>query len=191
MDRASRKTVGYAVDKSENADVTEAAIVTMCETHYRSDVAMLDNGGALNSPRIMGGQRPFFRKKQTKTADWDVPDVLKILGIEARNKGVGAKTSNLQENVWSHLRHVDNHPAFASAQRPGPNDPKIENPGVVPLDLFEQVLEDEVRRLNTQTENRVKGLLKGERREQALERLSNTDRKRVFTVFMRRHLDMM
>ncbi len=63
--------------------------------------------------------------------------VFKILEIEPTNKRVGAKTSNLQENTWSHLRHVDNAPEFHGAQRPGPNDPENRNAGSVPYEMFE------------------------------------------------------
>lgn len=190
VDRASRKTVGYAVGKSENADVTEAALVKMCDTHYRPLVVSFDNGGAFNSKRIWGGQMPFFRKKQTKAPDWEVPGVLSILCIEGRNKGVRAKTSNLQENVWSHLRHIDNDPRFHGAQRPGPNDPENRNPGAVPLASFEAVLAQEVARLNSETNNRVSGLTTGESREMAFERLLKDGAKRVVTPFMRRRLGM-
>lgn len=190
VDRASRKTVGYAVGKSENSDVTEAAIVNMCETNYRPIQVACDNGGAFNSHRIMGAQSPLFRKKQTSTPDWDAPGVLTILDIAATNKGVGAKTSNLQENVWSHLRHVDNHPAFHRAQRSGPNDPENKTPRAVPVQVFEQVLDDAIQDLNAETRNRVKGLLRGESRDQAFERLLGDAAKRVITPFMRRRLGM-
>ncbi len=151
VDRASRKTVGYAVRKSQNTDVTEAAIVHMCETNYRPIKVACDNGGAFNSQRIMGAQSPLFRKKQTQTPDWEIPGVFSILEIAATNKGVGAKTSNLQENVWSHLRHVDNHPAFHKSQRSGLNDPENKAPRAVPVHVFEQALSDATDALNAET----------------------------------------
>lgn len=190
VDRASHKVVGYAVDRSENADVTEKAIVRTCETHFRPLSIAFDNGGAFNSKRIWGGQMPYFRRKQTKTPDWKVPGVLSILGIEGKNKGVRAKTSNLQENVWSHLSTVDNHPAFGRAQRPGPNDPENTNPDAVPLEVFEGVLRDAVEALNTDPDTRVRGLQRGESRQQAYERLLKTGAKRTITPFMRRRLGM-
>lgn len=190
VDRTSHKTIGYAVGKSENADVTEAAIINTCATNYRPIKVACDNGGAFNSHRIMGAQSLLFRKKQTRTEDWDTPGVLRILSIAAINKGVGAKTSNRQENVWSHLRHVDNHPAFYRPQRSGPNDPENRQPRAVPLDCFEEVLEDAIQDLNAAMQNRVKGLLKGESRAQAIERLLGDAAKRIVTPFMRRRLGM-
>lgn len=190
VDRASRKTVGWAVGKSENAEVTEAAILDMCESHGRPIALKLDNGGAFNSKRIAGGLQPYFRRKQTRAADWDVPGVLKILGIELRNTGVAAKKSNLQENVWSHMRHYDNDPTFYQAQRPGPNDPECSQGTPVPIDVFESVIANGFTQLNANTDNRVKGLKRGESREQAFERLLNKDVKRVVTPLMRRRLNM-
>jgi hypothetical protein len=190
VDRTSHKTIGYAVGKSENADVTEAAIVDTCATNYRPIKVACDNGGAFSSHRIMGAQSPLFRKKQTRTEDWDAPGVLTILGIAATNKGIGAKTSNRQENVGPHLCHVDNHPAFYRAQRSGPNDPENCQPRAVPLDCFEEVLEDAIQDLNAAMQNRVKGLLKGESRAQAFERLLGDAAKRIVTPFMRRRLGM-
>ncbi|TCP43365.1 putative transposase [Rhodovulum marinum] len=189
-DRRTRKTVGWAVGKSENSDVTEAAILHMCETHGRPQKVGFDNGSAFNSQRIAGGLTPAYRTKQTRKPDWAVPGVLKIIGAELRNKGVGAKTSNLQENVWSHLRHVDNDPRFHGAQRPGPNDPTPPNGEPVPLEVFEAVLAEAIHDLNTATDNRVKGLLKGESRAEAFERLLKGNRRRVLADFHRRRLAM-
>ncbi|TCO73049.1 hypothetical protein [Rhodovulum euryhalinum] len=59
-----------AVGKSENSDVTEAAILHMCETHYRPQKVGFDNGSAFNSRRIAGGLTPAYRTKQTRKPDW-------------------------------------------------------------------------------------------------------------------------
>lgn len=190
VDRASRKTVGWAVGKSENADVTEAAVTVACETHGRPIKIRFDNGGAFNSKRIAGGRHPFFRRKQVKDADWKVPGVLSILQIELANTGVAAKKSNLQENVWSHLRHGDNHPLFHGAQRPGPNDPDVAKGAPVPIEEFERVVAKSIADLNASTDNRVKGLRKGESRDMAFERLSKDRPARIVTPLMKRRLGM-
>lgn len=190
VDRASHKVVGYAVGRSENADVTEEAIIHACKTHFRPLSNSSDQGSGLVNKRIWGGQTPYFRKKQTKTADWEVPGVLSILGIEGKNKGIAAKTSNLQENVWSHLSKIDNHPAFYRAQRPGPNDPENARPDAVSLEVFKGVLKEAVEALNSDNDTRVRGLQKGESREQAFERLLKPGPKRTITPFMRRRLGM-
>ncbi|MFZ7089842.1 transposase domain-containing protein [Primorskyibacter sp. 2E233] len=190
VDRASRKKVGFAVGKSENADVTEAAVTVACETNGRPIKIRFDNGGAFNSKRIAGGKHPFFKRKQMKNPDWKVPGVLSILQIELANTGIAAKKSNLQENVWSHLRKVDNHPLFYRAQRPGPNDPEVGQGAPVPIDLFEKVLAKAVADLNAATDNRVKDLRKGESRAMAFERLLKDRPARVVTPLMKRRLGM-
>ncbi|SMX50882.1 Bacteriophage Mu transposase [Maliponia aquimaris] len=190
VDRASRKTVGWAVGKSENADVTEAAVTTACETHGRPIKIRFDNGGAFNSKRIAGGRHPFFRRKQMKDADWEKPGVLSILQIELANTGVAAKKSNLQENVWSHLCRTDNDPLFHGAQRPGPNDPDGGKGAPIPIEEFERVLAKSIADLNASTDNRVKGLRKGESRDMAFERLSQDRPARIVTPLMKRRLGM-
>ena len=192
VDYASRRTVGWAIGRSENAEVTEAAIVKMCDEAVRPVTLTFDNGSAFNSKRIAGGQRPFFRTSQTRDGDWDVPGVLQILGIELRNTGVAAKRSNLQENVWSHLsRSVDNHPAFHGAQRPGPNDPDVPGAHAIDLEDFEACIADGIADLNAETCNRVQSLRKGESRDAAFERLlSDAARQRTMTPLMRRQISM-
>ncbi len=189
-DRASRKTVGWAVGKSENADVIEEALINMCETHGRPNELGYDHGAAANSRRIAGGQSVLIQRRTERGPEWDVPGVLKILGIRLNNKAVKAKKSNLQENVWSCQRHVENHPAFHGAQRPGPNDPDPVAGGSVPVAVFEQVLAQAFNCMNSDTENRVKDLQKGESREQAFERLLKDGARRVVTPLMRRRLGM-
>lgn len=70
VDRTTSKTVGWAAGKSENTDVTETALIHMCETNYCPRKAVFDHGSAFNSQRIAGGQTPAYRTKQTKAADW-------------------------------------------------------------------------------------------------------------------------
>lgn len=155
VDRASRKTVGYAVGKSENADAIEASIVNACESHGHPICIKFDNAAALNSKRIASGRHPVLPAQTDAHADWKVPVVLSILQIGLTNTGVGAHTSNIQENVWSHLRRVDNHPLFHRAQRPGPNDPEVAQGAPVPIDLFEKGFDKAVVELNAATGNRV------------------------------------
>ena len=190
VDRASRKALGWAVGKSENAEVIEAALITMCETHGRPIQLGYDNGAAANSRHIAGGQKVFIQRKDARGPDWDVPGVLKILEIRLHNKKVGGKRSKLHENVWSGLRHVTNHPAFHGGQRPGPDDPDPARGDAAPVAVFEQVLAQAMNRLNSNEKSRAKGLLKGESREEAIERLLKDGAQRVVTPLMRRRLGM-
>jgi Bacteriophage Mu transposase len=61
------------------------AITNVCEEHGIPAKLLTDNGGAINSRRITGGLRPRYRTVQQRAADWDVPGVMAIYGIELQN----------------------------------------------------------------------------------------------------------
>ena len=171
-DRASCKIVGWAISNSENEDAAAEATNRMCDTYGIPNRVVTDNGAAFNGRRMAGGLNPLIRRKDTKRADWDVPGLFKIYGIELKNCAPRKGWAKLVESVYSVLKHVDNDSLFYGAQRSGPNDAPNPNPAPVPIALFKRAIEQEIERFNADTTSRAMGLKKGESRNDAFERLS-------------------
>ena len=184
VDRASSKPVGWAVDKSENAEATVRATLHMCETHGIPDLVVTDNGVAFNGHRMAGGLSPTYRTKQQKGAMWEAPGVFKILQIELRNTGLYNGKAKLPESIYSALRHIDNAPEFHGAQRSGPNDPPNLNPEPISLDLFEAVLEREIATFKAMKSRAQQA--RGGSRDAAFDRLHEGRITRQITPLQRR-----
>ena len=116
-DRASSKIVGWAISNSENEDVAAEATNRMCDAFGKPSRVVTDNGAAFNGRRMAGGLNPLIRRKDTKSADWDVPGLFKIYEIELVNCAPRKGWAKLVESLYSVLRHVDNDPMFHGAQR--------------------------------------------------------------------------
>lgn len=173
-DRASSKIVGRSVARSENEEGVIALTRNMVETHGIPDRMVQDNGSAFNGFRVMGGQVPLVRRKDSgeRNPKWAVPGVYEFLGIKVENHGPRMAWAKLPESLNSILRHMDNDPVFHRAQRTGPNDAPNPNPVPVPIALFRAVLDQTIAEINADTESRAKGLRKGECRNAAFQRLS-------------------
>lgn len=76
------------------------------------------------------------------------------------------------ESLNSVIRHMDNDPVFFRAQRTGPNDAPNPNPVPVSIALFRAKLDEAIAEINADSTSRAKGLLKGECRNAAFQRLS-------------------
>ncbi|MCA8878615.1 MAG: hypothetical protein KDA73_01395 [Rhodobacteraceae bacterium] len=183
-DRASSKVLGWAVDKSENAEAAARATLHMCETYGIPDLVVTDNGVAFNGQRMAGGLAPTYLTTQQKSAMWDAPGVFKILQIELRNTGIKNGKAKLPESIYSALRHVDNAPEFHGAQRSGPNDPPNPNPDPISLELFEAVLEREIAAFNAEPCRAQQA--RGGSRDAAFDRLHQGRIKRQVTPLQRR-----
>lgn len=118
-DRPTSRIVSHAVAESENEEAAADATIRMCETYGIPDLVYTDNGAAFNGKRMAGGLKPLIRRKGTRSPDWAVPGVLKLLGIRLGNAGPNRGRSKIPESVFSIMRRFDNDPAFHGAQRPG------------------------------------------------------------------------
>jgi Bacteriophage Mu transposase len=185
-DRASCKIVGWAISNSENEDAAAEATNRMCDTYGIPSRVVTDNGGAFNGRRMAGGLNPLIRRKDTKRADWDVPGLFKIYGIELKNCAPRKGWAKLVESVYSKLRHVDNDAVFHGAQRSGPNDAPNPNPAPVPMALFKRVIEQRIERFNSDCTSRAMGLKAGESRNDAFARLSDGGAARAVSPLQRR-----
>ncbi len=188
VDRASSKVVGYAVSNSENADAVAEAITNVCEEHGIPTKLLTDNGGAINSRKITGGLRPRYRTVQQRSADWDVPGVMSIYGIELQNTAPGAPRGKLPESIYSALRHIDNAPEFHRAQRSGPTDTPNPTPDVIRVDVFEAVLDKRIRDFNAMPSRAQQA--QGGSRDAAFERLSQGRIGRPVSPLQRRSVKM-
>lgn len=140
VDRASSFPLGYAIAKSENAEATREAILSTAEQFGIFDLLLTDNGAAFNSFAIAGGLKPMYRTKQQRDPRWSLPGVLKVLGVELQNTGVGNARAKLPESCFSALRHhIDKAPEFYGSQRPGPNDKPSGEPVPISIHLFTAV----------------------------------------------------
>lgn len=173
-DRASSKMVGRTVQKSETAEGYVALTRNMIETHGIPDRVIKDNGSAGNGRRMRGGQVPLLRRKDkgVLSPEWAVPGVYEFLKIEVQNNAPRQAWAKFVESLNSIMRHVDNDPLFYRAQRSGPTDAPNPDPIPVPIALFRAVLDRAIADLNSNTESRAQGLLKGECRNDAFERLA-------------------
>ena len=173
-DRASSKMVGWTVQKSETAEGYVALTRDMIETHGIPDRVIKDNGSAGNGRRMRGGQIPLLRRKDKGdlSPEWAVPGVYEFLQIEVQNNAPRQAWAKFVESLNSIMRHVDNDPLFYRAQRSGPTDAPNPDPIPVPIAVFRAVLAKAVAAMNANTESRAQGLLKGECRNVAFERLS-------------------
>ena len=190
VDRASSKLLGWSISTSENAEAVREVISTVCEEHGIPDLLLTDNGAAINSQAIIGGLRPRYRTKQTAAADWEVPGVMSILGIELQNTAPGAPRGKVPESIFSALRHITNSPEFHGAQRAGQNDTPNLHPVPIDFDLFKAVFARRAYQFNSMTDSRAQGLKKGESRDAAFERLHEGRIKRHVTPLMRRSVPM-
>jgi len=188
VDRASSKVVGYAVSNSENADAVAEAITNVCEEHGIPTKLLTDNGGAINSRKITGGLRPRYRTVQQRAADWDVPGVMAIYGIELQNTAPGAPRGKLPESIYSALRHIDNAPEFHRAQRSGPTDTPNPKPDVIGIDVFRAVLDKRIRDFNAMPSRAQQA--QGGSRDAAFERLSQGRLVRHVSPLQRRSVRM-
>ena len=188
VDRASSKVVGYAVSNSENAEAVAEAITNVCEEHGIPVKLLTDNGRAINSRKITGGLRPRYRTVQQRAADWEVPGVMAIYGIELQNTAPGAPRGKLPESIFSALRHTDNAPEFHRTQRSGQTDTPNPSPEVVGIDVFEAVLAKRIRDFNAMA-SRVQQA-QGGSRDAAFERLSEGRTVRHVSPLQRRSVKM-
>jgi transposase InsO family protein len=188
VDRASSKVVGYAVSNSENADAVAEAITSVCEEYGIPVLLLTDNGRAINSRKITGGLRPRYQTVQQRAADWDVPGVMAIYGIELQNTAPGAPRGKLPESIYSALRHIDNAPEFHRAQRSGPTDTPNPNPDVIGEDVFRAVLDKRIRDFNAMPSRAQQA--QGGSRDAAFERLSQGRIVRHVSPLQRRSVKM-
>ncbi len=189
-DRASSRIVGWSVSTSENEEAASAAVTHMCDYNSIPDLVVTDNGSAFNGRRMAGGLKPRYRTKQQRAADWEVPGVLKIYGIELQNNAPEQPRAKIPESIFSAMRHVVNDPVFYKAQRSGPSDIPNPNPTAVPVSLFKALLAEEIADFNAKTDSRAKGLRKGESRDLAFERLSEGRKRRYVTPLQRRSVKL-
>ena len=189
-DRASSRIVGYAISDSENEEATAEATIRMCEENDIPDLVYTDNGSAFNSKRMAGGLKPLIRRKETRSPEWEVPGVLKLFGIELKNAGPNKARSKLSESIFSVLRRLDNDPVFYRAQRSGPNDTPNPDPVPVDIELFERFVAKSIHDFNARTDSRALGLLPGECRNDAFNRLLQGRISRPVTPLQRRSVRM-
>ena len=166
------RIVGYAISDSENEEAVAEATIRMCDENDIPDLVYTDNGSAINGKRMMGGLKPLIQRKETRSPDWEVPGVLKLLGIELKNAGPNKARSKLSESIFSVLRRFDNDPVFHQAQRSGPSDTPNPDPVPVDIELFERFMAKAIRDFNARTDSRAQGLMPGECRNYAFVRLS-------------------
>lgn len=154
-DRASSRIVGWSISESENEEATAEATIRMCEDNGIPDLVYTDNGSAFNGRRMAGGLKPLIRRKETRSADWEVPGVLQIYGIRLQNAGPRTARSMLSESIYSVLRSFENDPVFHRAQRSGPNDTPNPDPVPVDIDLFEHFVSKAINDSNARTDSRA------------------------------------
>lgn len=151
QDLYSRKLVGWRLGASETAHLTRLAFADVFRNYGIPKACYFDNGRAFASKWITGGAKSRFR---FKIKEEEQTGLLTSLGIQIHWTLPYRGQSKPIERTWRMLSDaVAKHPVCAGAYTGNKPDAKPENYGskAVPFDVFRQLVDHEIARLNAQT----------------------------------------
>jgi len=155
QDLYSGKMLSWRIDRSENKEAVRLAFGDLVEQFGIPDLCWLDNGRSFASKWLTGGTPNRYR---FKVRDDDPVGILTQLGVEVHWTTPYAGQSKPIERAFGDFAgDVAKHPRFAGAYTG--NDPlaKPANYGskAVPLDMFLEVLEQEIAAHNARAGRRA------------------------------------
>ncbi len=145
MELRSRVCLGYAVGKTESADLIRIAFKNAAEESKAiPTAALMDNGRGFASKLLTGGTPNRYR---FKVKDEDIPGILTMLGVEVCWATPGHGQAKPIESWWRTVAQMDKRGEFRGAYcgnkpdaRPEEFDPKT----VVPIETYLQLLQEEI-----------------------------------------------
>lgn len=150
QDIRTRYLVGYAVDRTESADLIRLSLRRACQSAKAIPRRVLfDNGRGYASKLMTGGVSNRFR---FKIKDDDVLGILPRMGIGVHWAEPGNGQSKPIERTWQFIAEMCRRPEFKGAYCGSSPDQKPEefNPKkAVSIELFLAILADEVAAYNS------------------------------------------
>lgn len=137
QDIYSRKLLAWRIDRTESTLLTRLAFADLFRNYGIPNEAVLDNGRALMSKALTGGQKTRWR---FKIKDSDPTGVLTSLGITVHPTLPYRGSSKPIERAWKDLcETIAKHPAVAGAYTGNKPGAKPENYGerAIPIAEFE------------------------------------------------------
>lgn len=154
QDVFSRKTLGWRVSKTEDADTTKLVILDVVDRYGLFDALRTDNGRAFTSRKISGGTPHRFRGK----ADDERIGLLTLMGAQVGfalpERGQSKPIERAFRDVAS---EIDTCPEFREAYCGNRPDAKPEDftGKPVPIALFREVYDRELKALNARPGRRT------------------------------------
>ncbi|MDD9910211.1 MAG: Mu transposase C-terminal domain-containing protein [Ahrensia sp.] len=155
QDLYSRKIVAWRISESENKEIVRLTFGDLVTRYGIPEHVTLDNGRAFASKWITGGIRNRFR---FKVRDEDPNGLLKSLGVAIHWAQPGHGQSKPIERAFRELaERIAKNPVCAGAYTGNAPDAKPENYGsaAVPIDVFRQLVDQEIAAHNAQTGRRT------------------------------------
>lgn len=148
QDVASRKIIGYAIGKTEDAELVRRSLGMAVEKYGLPKKAHMDNGRAFASKTNTGGAKTRFR---FTVKPEEALGVLPRLGITPMWAQPYNGQAKLIERAWRDFaQSISKRPEFEGAYTGNSPDNKPTNYGskVVPWDVFETVVADGIAEHN-------------------------------------------
>lgn len=145
LDVRSRVCVGYAIGKTESADLIRLALKKAAEaSRALPQAALIDNGRGFASKLMTGGQPTRYR---FKVKEEEIPGILKLLGIEVIWATPGHGQAKPIESWWRTLAQADKRAEFAGAycgNRPEAKPEDFDPKNAVPIETYREIIEAEI-----------------------------------------------
>lgn len=139
----SRTILGYAVGKTESADLIRRAFGNAAENCKAiPQAALMDNGRGFASKLMTGGAPNRFR---FKIKDEDIPGILTMLGVEITWATPGHGQAKPIEPWWRTLCDADKQKPFERAycgNKPDAKPEEFDPKAIVPIETYLQVVQE-------------------------------------------------